>query len=122
MLPHPLHDLVIILETALLFLFLTDLVPRLLVLLVSHLHMRRQPVYQFGRMLCQRSSLFYSVLVLGRFFLCLLMLFSLLANGYSKLRQRLMALYKGTRLALLLEDFSRPMVVIMMRLLLLLLI
>jgi hypothetical protein len=51
MLSHPLHDLVKILEIALLYLFLTDLVSRLLVLVVSHLHMRRQLVYQFGRML-----------------------------------------------------------------------
>jgi len=92
---------VIILEIEPPFMHPTGLVFSLLVLLVNLnlLHIRRQQVIQFGSRLCPKNLQLWNVLVLGRWFLYLHMLSPSHANGFLKLRTKLMNQLNDTKLA-----------------------
>ena len=76
-------------------------------LLLNHLLIGKLPLFPSGSLLWQKSLMPLTVQVLGILYLCHQMLSQLHVNGYTKSRPIQTGLFRGIKLILLLEVFSR---------------
>src|SRR6185295_11810020 len=98
MIHHLLHHL-ITLGIVLLFMLPIDMDFPMLGLFVSLPLIRKLLTSLFGKMPCWLNSLLYNARVPGRLFRCLMVSIPSPASGYTRLRPKLMALLRGTKLA-----------------------